>query len=144
MGLIVRDDPPKVIVLEGREWGEEVNGFVLSALAEPATISVILRNVSHERRELQAPEFANWFVLHVRAEDGSAAVPTPFGRELLRSGSAKAPRPLTLAPGEPVEAQIPIESIFRLQRNATYQVSVSCKVDEQTQMASNTVVFLYK
>ena len=30
MGLVLRDDPPKVIDMTGREWGEVVDGLALS------------------------------------------------------------------------------------------------------------------
>jgi hypothetical protein len=55
MGLVLRDDPPKVIDMAGRAWGEAVNGFALSIREIPkedprqqAVLSVVIRNAGTE------------------------------------------------------------------------------------------------
>ena len=84
MGIMVRDDPPKVIDVAARSWGDPVDGFVLSIeqIAHdenaPPTLSVVLRNVSPAAQTLAIP---GW--LHYYHFDMTAPL-SPFGRELLK------------------------------------------------------------
>ena len=54
-GLILRGDPPKVIQLEGRQWGATAGGWALSIAARAETLSVILRNTEATPREIIVP-----------------------------------------------------------------------------------------
>lgn len=139
MGLTVRDDPPKVIQLEGREWGPEVDGLVLSIRGNRESISAVLRNVSTSDRTLRVPDFASWYRLRVTDADGQAAPQTPFGKELVRPGRTAAVRPLQLTAGEAVEAEIPVASIFRLSAGSAFEAQASCEVRPGVTLESNRV-----
>jgi hypothetical protein len=133
MGLSIRDDPKKVVDVAGRAWGEPVNGLALSVLLTPKqdadqlpTVSVAIHNRTAEARRLTTRGWLNFFRVSVLAPDGVAAEVTPYGRELMKPERQPAPSEIVLAPGEAIEADIPIGSIFQMRRGQ-YNVQATCE-----------------
>jgi hypothetical protein len=134
MGLSVRDDPKKQVDVAGRTWGAPVNGLALSLLVKPkedadelATVSAAIHNRSAESQRMTTPGWLHFFRLSVLGPDGLAAALTAYGNELLKPNRQPALREVILAPGEAVEADIPIGSIYQM-RNGPYRVQTSGEV----------------
>ena len=77
LGLIVRDDPPKVVDLTVRAWGAAVDGLALSIREVPhedpdaqATVSVVLRNVGPAPRSLTVPGWLFFYQFEITGPDG--------------------------------------------------------------------------
>ena len=145
MGLSVRDDPKKVVDIAGRAWGEPVNGLALSVLLTPkqddaqlATISVAIHNRAPAEQRLITRGWLNFFRVSVTGPDGAAAALTPYGRELMRPERQPAPSEVVLAPGEALEADIPIGSIFQM-RKGQYRVRASCDAPTGGLITSNEI-----
>jgi hypothetical protein len=139
MGLVIRDDPPKVIVMTGREWGEAVDGLVLSVreLAREdsrsfAGISVVMKNESATPRKLRVPAWIHYFQI-----DGLE--PTPYGRSVLDSARTAKQTEVMIAAGAAVEAELPISRIYEIRAPGIYPLSVSCRLPDQRVLRSNTI-----
>jgi hypothetical protein len=133
MGLTVRDDPPKVIDVGARVWGEVVDDFALSIEQIPDSLSVVLRNIGASPRTLAIPGWLAFFKIEI------GAPLTPFGRELLKPERQTERINRTVGPGELVETQIPIGSLFVLKQAAAYRTQVSCTLPDGQALLSNTI-----
>lgn len=147
MGLSVRDDPPKVVDLTIRGWGETQAGLALSTLEIPQEdvdalprISVVIRNVSHEPKSFTVPGWLFFYRVEVILADGSRAPLSPFGRELLKPERRTERIQVSLGPGEFREIEIPIGSIFNLPARGRYVVRVSCEPSGNVTLTSNEIV----
>lgn len=147
MGLIVRDDPKKVIDLTVREWGPEVDGFVLSIGEIPhedpdaqAAVSLVLRNVGTASRQLTVPGWLFFYRFEILGADGTAASMSSFGKELLKPARRTERVEVALGPGEFTETQIPIGSMFSLSGRVKYRVFASCAPFEGVLVRSNEIV----
>jgi hypothetical protein len=144
MGLTVRDDPKKVVDVAGRTWGEAVDGLALSMQLkrredpdELSTVSVAIRNTGAARRTLRTRGWLEYFHVTVRDSSGAEAAFTPYGRELMKPENAPAPAEVELEPGEAMEADIPIGSIYRMK--GTYRVQAWCATPEGGRAVSNEI-----
>jgi hypothetical protein len=140
MGLVIRDDPPKVIDLAGREWGAEVEGLVLSIRELPREdarqvtgISVVVRSVSSETKRLSVPSAA--FFYRIEGLDL-----TPFGRQFFGGGYKGQNMNLTLAPGEPTETDLPLSTMYNVRGLGEHRVHVSCALPGGADLRSNEIV----
>jgi hypothetical protein len=147
MGLSVRDDPPKVVDLTVREWGPEQAGLALSIAEIPREdadalprVSVVIRNVSRDRKTFSVPGWLFFYGVEVRMEDGTLASMSPFGRQLLKPERRTEQLEVSLEPGEFREAEIPIGSIFGLRARGRYTVSLACEPSDGVVLASNAIV----
>jgi hypothetical protein len=134
MGLSVRDDPKKVVDVAGRQWGEPVDGLALSVLLrvkedadELPSVSVAIHNRSAETQRLTTPGWLHFFRVSVLGPDGAEAALSPYGRELMKPERRPISAGVALAPGEAIEADIPIGQIFQL-RAGPYRVHASCRM----------------
>ena len=144
MGLTVRDDPKKVVDVAGRTWGEPVDGIALSMQLKPredpdelSTVSVAIRNTGAARCTLRTRGWLEYFHVTVRDSSGAEAAFTPYGRELMKPENAPSPAEIELEPGEATEADIPIESIYRMK--GTYRVQAWCATPEGGRAFSNEI-----
>ena len=140
MGIMVRDDPPKVIDVAARAWGDPVDDFVLSIEQiqqedsdTPPSISVVLRNVGSAAQTLTIP---GW--LHFYHFDMTAPL-SPFGRELLKPERSNERFTVTLQAGDTVDTQVPIGSIFTMKEKGEYRTRVSCTLPGGGTLLSNTI-----
>lgn len=127
-GLILRGDPPKVIDLAGREWGQAKGGMALSLTAQGAGLSVVLRNVGEERRVLAVPGWLHFFEIFLQAPDGSPAALTSYGRRALQPGAAATLMHVALAANQAVEVDVPIAVLYQMQAQGTYSAQLQCAV----------------
>jgi hypothetical protein len=111
MGLVIRDDPPKVIDLTGREWGPEVDGLVLSIRELPREdprqvtgVSVVTKNTSSEPKRFSIPPAAFFYRIH-------GLELTPFGRQFFSSAPKGQNTVMTLAAGEATETDLPLSTM---------------------------------
>src|SRR5207248_630325 len=81
MGLAARADPPKAIDMTGREWGEPVDGLVLSVRQvkkedpdQLAAVSVVLKNESAARKAFTVPGLLFFYKLQVISPGGSKSL----------------------------------------------------------------------
>jgi hypothetical protein len=146
MGLIVRDDPPKVVDLTVRGWGAAVDGLALSIREIPhedpdaqAVVSVVLRNIGTAPRSLTVPGWLFFYRFEIFGPDATAAAMSPFGKELLKPGRRMERLEVVLAPGKVTETQIPIGSMFSLSGRVKYRVTVSCELGEGAVLRSNGI-----
>jgi hypothetical protein len=139
MGLVMLDDPPKVIDMTGRVWGEAVDGLVLSIreLAREdsrsvAGISVVMKNSSAVARTLHVPAWINYFKIE-------GVELTPYGRSVLDPARSAKKADVTVAAGGAVEAELPIGRIYSMQAPGVYSVQVSCRLDDGSVLCSNRI-----
>lgn len=138
MGLVIHDDPPKVIDLTGREWGETIDGLALSIRELPREdsrsvvgISVAMRNTSSVPKMLSVVDWPTYF----EVENLEL---TPYGRKLF--GEAGKQRNLTLDPGGALEAELPIGRIYSMRAPEVYSVRVRCELSpDERELLSNTI-----
>lgn len=135
MGLSVKDDPRKVVDIAGRTWGSPVEGLVLSLALkkkedpdELASVSVALHNTRPVPLSFVIHGWVNFFRVKVLSPDNSEAELAPYGREVFRTDHRPAATEITLAPGEALEADIPIGLIYRL-KSGEYRVEAFAEVD---------------
>jgi hypothetical protein len=123
MGLILRDDPPKVIDMIGREWGEAVNGLALSIREIPGgVLSVVIRNSGPEQKTFDAPGWLFFYEIH------SDAPLSAYGRELLKPERNTERIEIKLGPGEAKETDLPLAVLYDMRAQGSYKVRVSCKL----------------
>jgi len=147
MGLILTDDPPKVVDTTGREWGDAVGGLQLSireiAKEDPqqlAAISVVLRNVGSEVKTLRIPGWLSFYQIDVKRADATPVPPTSYGKRLLKAEPAGEDIELSLAPGNATETDLPIATLFEMNAAGEYRVRVSCRLPEGEPLTSNELI----
>jgi len=135
MGLVLRDDPPKVIDLTGREWGEPSAGLALSIRElkreEPghvAGISVVMKNLGTDPRTLTVPPWIFFYKI-----EGMEL--TPYGRQLMDPSQKRKTADVTLGPGEAIETDLPIAKIYSLKE----KIRVACQLPDGTALRSNQI-----
>jgi len=139
MGLVIRDDPPKVIDMTGREWGELVDGLTLSVRELPrddprsvAGVSVVLKNAGANAKALHVPAWILYF--HIEGLE-----PTPYGRSVLDPARTAKKADVTIPAGGAVEAELPIARLYEVSAAGVYSVQVSCRLDDSHVLRSNAV-----
>jgi hypothetical protein len=140
MGLVLRDDPPKVIDMTGRKWGESVDGLALSIRElkreDPrhvAGISVVMRNRATGPRTLVVPPWIFFYKVGVLEL-------TPYGRQLMSPDRKGENIEVTLGPGDAIETDLPITTIYDLRAPGDRKVQVSCHLPGQTILRSNEII----
>lgn len=123
---MLRGDPPKVIDLAGREWGQAKGGMALSVKAQGAGLSVVLRNVGEERRTLAVPGWLHFFEIFLYAPDCSPAPLTSYGRRSLHPDAAATPRNVELAAGQAVAVDVPISVLYQMPTEGQYSAQLQC------------------
>lgn len=139
MGLVIRDDPPKVIDMTGREWGEGVDGLALSIRElsredsnSVAGISVVMKNDRAVAKTLNVPAWIHYFKI-----EGLEL--TPYGRSVLDPARTAKKADVTLTAGGAVEAELPIGRIYSMRAPGVYSVQVSCRLDDGGVLRSNNI-----
>ena len=145
MGLTVRDDPKKVVDVAGRAWGEAVHGLALSVLLsarkhddEPPSVSVAIHNCSPDAQRLLTRGWLNYFRVSVIDGAGARAHPTSYASELMKPERLPATAEVVLAPGQAVEADIPIGLLFEMRRG-DFRVQAMCDAPGGGVIASNEI-----
>jgi hypothetical protein len=145
MGLTVRDDPKKVVDVAGRTWGEAVDGLALSVLLsarrhddEPPSVSVAIHNRGPDVQRLLTRGWLNYFRVSVVDVQGASVAMTPYGRESMKPERLPAPAEVVLAPGEAIEADIPVGLLFEMRRGE-FRVQATCEAPGGGVIASNEI-----
>ena len=131
MGLLLHDDPPKVIDLEGRAWGPPGGGLALSIRCRPPILSVVLRNISTAPISLAIPGWLFFYDIHI------SAPLSPYGQALLKPEHRTDKINVTLKPGEATETEIPLQLLFINPQGQ--RVRVGCVLPEGLRLESNEV-----
>jgi hypothetical protein len=141
MGLVIRDDPPKVIDMTGREWGDPVDGLTLSIRelqredpTQVAGISVVMKydmkNGGAKLRTLTVPPWIFFYEI-----EGLEL--TPYGRQLMSPDRKSNNVDVTLRPGDAIETDLPIATVYTMRATGDYKVQVSCKLPDGKILRSN-------
>jgi hypothetical protein len=140
MGLVLRDDPPRIIDMTGREWGELVNGLALSVRelkredpGHVAGISVVIKNAGTDPKTLDVPPWIFYYKI-----EGLEL--TPFGRQSMNADLKAKNIEVTLHPGDAVETDLPIATIYKIRAAGDYKVRVSCRLPDGSELRSNEIV----
>ena len=139
MGLVIRDDPPKVIDMAGREWGEPVDGLALSIRElkredprEVAGISVVLKNAGTHPKVLTVPPWI--FFYEIEGLDL-----TPYGRQLLKPDPNAKTIEVTLGPGDAIETDLPVATLYNMRAPGEYKIRVSCRLPDGAILRANEI-----
>jgi hypothetical protein len=140
MGLVIRDDPPRVIDMTAREWGDPVDGLELSIRELPRDesgkvtgLSVVMRNTGSEAKRLNIPPWSYFYKV-----DGLEF--TPFGQQFARA-EAKGPNvDVPLGSGDAIESDLPLSTIYRIRDPGEYRVQVSCTLPGGKELRSNPLM----
>jgi hypothetical protein len=139
LGLVIRDDPPKVIDLTGRAWGASTDGLALSIrelnredAGQVAGISVVMKNEGTYKRSLTVPPW----IFFYRIEGLEL---TPYGRKLMTSDRTEKDVEVALEPGGAVETDLPLATLYNV-RAGNFRLSVSCQLADQTILRSNELM----
>ena len=141
MGLVLRDDPPKVIDMAGREWGETVDGLALSireirgeGSQERAVLSVVIRNLGSERKTIAVPGWMFFYELE-------PSLPlTAYGRQLLKPERKTERIEVTLGAGDAKETDLPLGALYDIRDRDKCRLRVSCKLPDGARLVSNEIV----
>jgi len=140
MGLVLRDDPPKVIDMAGREWGDTADGLALSIRElkreEPgqvAGISVVMRNGGTDPKTLDVPPWIFYYEI-----EGLEL--TPYGRQSMNQDRTAKNIEVTLPPGDAVETDLPIATIYKIRAAGDYKIRVSCRLPDGLTLRSNEII----
>jgi hypothetical protein len=146
MGLSVRDDPKKVVDVAGREWGEPVEGLALSVLLserkqddEPASVSVAIHNRGPYVQRLLTRGWLSYFRMSVTNAEGAPVAMTAYARELMKPERLPAPAEVVLAPGEALEADIPVGLLFEMRRGQ-FRILATCEAPGGGIVTSNQIM----
>lgn len=137
MGLVLRDDPPKVIDMTGREWGEAVDGLALSIRElrrddprEVAGISVVMKNEGTGTRAFSIPPWIFFYKI-----EGLEL--TPYGRQLMSPDRKGKDIEVTLGPGAAIETDLPLGTIYKFSATGNHKLQVSCELPGHAVLRSN-------
>jgi hypothetical protein len=141
MGLVLRDDPPKVIDMAGRQWGQSVNGLALSVREIPredprqqTVLSVVIRNEGPELKTFTVP---GWLFFYEVQLDAPL---TPYGRQLLKPERRTERMEVTLAPSQAKETDLPVGVLYDMRASGDYRIKVSCRLPGGAVLTSNEIV----
>ena len=139
MGLVIHDDPPKVIDLSGREFGPEAEGLAISIRELPREdpgqvtgISIVMRNSGPHAKTLNVPPWTFFYRI-------SGLELTPYGRQFMSAGPKSKNIEVTLGPGDAIETDLPLSTIYQLRAGETYPVQVSCTLRDGAEPTSNEI-----
>jgi hypothetical protein len=140
LGLVIRDDPPRVIDMTGREWGGPVDGLALSVRElkreEPrqvAGISVVIKNGGTHPKILDVPPWIFYYEI-----EGLEL--SPYGRQSMNPDRKAKNIEVTLRPGDAIETELPIATIYQMRAAGDYKVQVSCRLPDEGVLRSNEIV----
>jgi hypothetical protein len=137
MGLVIRDDPPKVIEMTGREWGPALDGIGLSirtlatdSLRDPAVLSVVIRNNGSAEKSFTVPGWMFFYQAEVTAQNGSAVPLAAYGKQLLKPERRTEKIEVKLGPGDARETDLPIAALYEMREGGPFRVVVSCRLPD--------------
>ncbi len=151
LGLTIRDDPPKVIDFNARQWGETKNGWALSVETLPGkdpgdlpSLSIVIRNVAAGPQKLSVPVSKNdrtwiqFYTVELREANGTDLPLAPFGKTALDPSRRAELFEAELAPGACNETVIPLGSFFNLRGKSHLKVTAKATVASGAELVSNT------
>jgi hypothetical protein len=141
MGLVLRDDPPKVIDMTGRAWGQPADGLALSIReipkedpAQQVVLSVVIRNERQEPKTFIVPGWLFFYELQLDAPL------TAYGSQLLKPERKTDRVEVTLAPGQAKETDLPVGALYDMRASGDYRIKVLCRLPDGAVLASNEIV----
>lgn len=147
LGLVLRDDPPKVVDLAGREWGATVNGLALSIRQVPkhdpeeqAVVSVVIRNMGRDGKTFIVPGWLFFYEVEIAGQDGTEVSRTFYGDKLLKAERKTERLEVSLGAGEARDTDMPLGALYAMRRGGSYRVRVGCKLDDGAEVMSNEIV----
>ncbi len=132
-GLMMKDDEPLEVRDPDRKWGPQSGGLMLSAKARGKRLSVVIKNAGTQEIREKIP---GWLFFYHLSISGNPPL-TNFGKHALDSKRNDRQTDLVLTPGNALEAEIPVDSLYDLGRTS-HRVTVSCEI-AGIQVVSNEV-----
>jgi hypothetical protein len=137
MGLVIRDDPPKVIDLTGREWGPAIDGVALSIRMmprdrphDPAVLSVVIRNGGTAQKSFTVPGWMFFYDAEVTRQDALSAPLTAYGKQVLRPERQTEEIQVKLGPGDAQETDLPVAALYEMREGGPFRVVISCMLPD--------------
>jgi hypothetical protein len=141
MGLILRDDPPKVIDMKGREFGAAVDGLELSIREFPKedpreqpVLSVVIRNREREKKIFTVPGWLFFYEVQIDAPLSG------YGDQVLKPERKTERFEITLAANEAKETDVPLGLLYELRAGGEYRARVSARLADGAVLTSNEIV----
>ena len=129
LGLFIRDDPPKVIDMTGREFGQAANGLELSIRefpkgdpSERAVLSVVIRNRESEKKVFTVPGWLFFYEVQIDAPLSG------YGAQVLKPERKTERFDVTLGANEAKETDLPLGLLYALPAGSNYRVRVSARL----------------
>lgn len=146
LGLVLHDDPPKVVDLTGRAWGAAVNGLSLSIRevqreepGQQVVLSVVIRNAGPEPKTLIVPGWLFFYEAEITASDGTKAPLSYYGNQLLKTERGKERLELTLGSGEAKETDLLVGALYAMRPRERYRVVLLSRLEDGVAMTSNEI-----
>ncbi len=146
LGLVLRDDPPKVIDMTGRGWGAAVAGYTLSIREMPredptqkAVLSVVIRNDAPERTTLVVPGWLFFYEARITDRNGSDVPLSAYGTQFLKAERKTEKLEVSLGSGEARETDLPLGILYAMRKGESYRVRVSCRPADGAVLTSNEI-----
>jgi hypothetical protein len=135
LGLVMKDDDPLEVRDPDRQWGPPAGSLVISAKAKGRRLSVVLKNTGTEEIRAEIPAWLFFYQLDI---SGSPPLST-FGEQTLDPGRSQRRTDLILQPGKPIEAEIPVDTLYDL-GSAPHRVKVSCDLAGVTVVSNEVTI----
>ena len=133
LGLAMKDDAPIEERDPDRQWGAASGGLMLSAKARGRRLSVVIKNAGPATIRENTPSWLFFYKLDI---SGNPPL-TTFGKHALDPKRNDRATDLVLNPGQAIEAEIPVDSLYDLS-SKSHRVTVTCQLAGQT-LTSNEV-----
>jgi hypothetical protein len=122
-GLAMKNDESLEERDPDRAWGPSSGGLMLSAKAKGQRLSVVIKNAgTKEIRET----ITEWLFFY-RLDISGAPPLSSFGKHALDPQRSSRRTDLVLNPGQAIEAEIPVDSLYELGHTA-HRVKASCEI----------------
>lgn len=134
MGLVIRDDPPKVIDMTGRAWGPPIDGIALSIRTmprdsphDPAVLSIVIRNNGTAEKRFTVPGWMFFYHAEVTRRNGLPAPLTAYGKQVLKPERQSEKIEVRFSPGDAQETDLPVAALYEMREGGPFKVVVSCQ-----------------
>lgn len=134
LGLAMKDDATLEERDPDRQWGPESGGLMLSAKAKGPRLSVVIKNAGPTEIRENIPTWLFFYQLQISGDPPL----TTFGEQALDPKRNDRMTDLILNPGQAIEAEIPVNSLYDLGPDPR-RVTVTCQIAGQA-LTSNEVI----
>ncbi len=99
-----------------------------------------MKNVGPELKRFSVPGWLFFYEVKVVGPGGSPAPLTGYGRELTKPERRSETIEVSLGPGDAIETDLPVATLYDMRRPGGYRVRVSCRLPDGPVLQSNEIV----